>query len=331
MLNEMTDGSDSSLFVEILEDLERFTVQFNQGRKKDKASSRTAALKLVNTELESRLADKQVPHTITMLLERVWKDVMIDIFFNEGMESDEWDMALTFIDTLTWSIDPKDDTQSQKQLVRVIPGILNALNAGLDRIHYPKDFREQLLQDLQHCHLACMKGQSIDKQQLSNDDSIYVSNKLEEPQDLMASEQSVDIPDMTIDTSVDDFIFETELSNLEALDEAELLSSLDSGSEQAISDQGEDELIDDGYTQLARSLNPGSWVDFYGADNVTYRAKISWMSEDASAYIFVTQTGQIAEKSLAGLSAALRNQQAKILDESPVFERAMDAALEGLQ
>ena len=55
------------------------------------------------------------------------------------------------------------------------------------------------------------------------------------------------------------------------------------------------------------------------------------MSEDASAYIFVTQTGQIAEKSLAGLSNALRSHQATILDESPVFERAMDAVLEDLQ
>ena len=67
------------------------------------------------------------------------------------------------------------------------------------------------------------------------------------------------------------------------------------------------------------------------ADDKSYRAKISWMSEDASAYIFVTQTGQIAEKSLQGLSNALRSKQATILDETPVFERAMDAVLEELQ
>ncbi len=348
ILNEMTDGSDSSLFVEILDDLERFNIQFNQGRKDYKATSKSAAVKLVKTELDARLADKQIPYTITLLLERVWQDVMIDIFFNEGMKSDEWDMAMTFIDTLIWSIDPKVDIQSQKQLVRVIPGILNALNAGLDRIQYPRDLREQLLQDLQNCHLACMKGQSIDENMLSDDESAYISNKINKPQQLSDAQQPAGSlqpdaqqpagslqpsaePESAFEIAVDDLLFEKDLDNLEALDEEELLASLEDGSEQAIADQGEDELIEDEFCQQARSLSTGSWIDFYGPENVTHRAKISWMSEDSSAFIFVTQTGQIAEKSLAGLSAALRSQQAKILDKSPVFERALDAVLESLQ
>jgi len=113
VLNEMSSTSDTSLFVELVEDLERFSVQFNHGLNKGKIPSRDAALKLVETELDSRLAKKQVPHTIILLLERVWKDVMFDIFFHEGMESDEWDMAMTFIDTLIWSIDPKVNIQLQ--------------------------------------------------------------------------------------------------------------------------------------------------------------------------------------------------------------------------
>lgn len=337
VLNEMTDSSDPSLFVELLDDLERFTLQFNQGRKKSSLPSQAAAIELIKTELDSRQADKPVPHTITLLLERVWKDVMLDIFFNEGMDSDEWDMALTFIDTLIWSIDPKADIQSQKQLVRVIPGILKALNAGLDKIEYPKELRKQLLLDLQNCHLACLKGQSIDEKLLSHDDSVYLSNQLNpdqeiQPAELMSNLESTAGEPFAVDSSVDDFLFEEDLNTLTALDEEDLLASLKDGSDEAIADHGEDELIEDSYTQQARSLTSGSWVDFYGPDNgITHRAKISWKSEDASAFIFVTQTGQIAEKSLAGLSAALRTQQAKVLDESPVFERAMEAMLDNLQ
>ena len=269
---------------------------------------------------------------------------MFDIFFSNGMESDEWDMAMTFVDTLIWSIDPKVEPQSQKQLVRVIPGILNALNAGLDRIHYPKELREQLLQDLQNCHLACMKGNDISDSELSQNGTAYISsNQLQQSRQQPQShaESSADSSSSisaglspeelaSIDAGVD-LMLDGDLSNLDILDEEDLLASLEDGSEQAIADSGYADLVEDAYTQQARNLSAGAWVEFKGIDNQAYRAKISWMSEDSSAFIFVTQTGQIAEKSLQGLSTALRNKQASILDESPVFERAMGAVLEELQ
>ena len=343
--NEQTQDIDSNFFDELLDDLHRFLTEFNQGLssgrgKGKKAPSKDAALQLVTTELSSRIHGKNLPHNIVLLLERVWKDVMFDIFFSDGMESDEWDMAMTFVDTLIWSVDPKIDIQSQKQLVRVIPGILNALNAGLDRIHYPKDLREQLLQDLQNCHLACMKGQDINDSDLSQNGTAYISSNKPQPTAAAAPEQtdesladSLSAEELaSIDAGVD-VLLEGDLNNLDALEEDDLLSSLEDGSEEAIADDSdsEEELIEDAYTQQARNLSAGAWVEFKGIEDQIYRAKISWMSEDASAYIFVTQTGQIAEKSLQGLSSALRNKQASILDESPVFERAMDAVLEELQ
>ena len=342
--NEQTQDNDKSFFEELLDDLHRFLTQFNQGIKNKKGPSKDAALKLVSTELSSRISGKHLPRNIILLLERVWKDVLFDIFFSNGMESDEWDMAMTFVDTLIWSIDPKVDSQSQKQLVRVIPGILNALNAGLDRIHYPKELREQLLQDLQNCHLACMKGNDISDSELSQNGTAYISsNKLQQSRQQAPSHaDSAPVPGSSmsaglspeelarIDAGVD-LMLEGDLSNLDILDEEDLLASLEDGSEQAIADSGDADLVEDAYTQQARNLSAGAWVEFKGIDNQTYRAKISWMSEDSSAFIFVTQTGQIAEKSLQGLSTALRNKQASLLDESPVFERAMGAVLEELQ
>ncbi len=336
--NEQTQDTEEAFFEEILEDLHRFLSEFNQGIKNRRTPSKDAALKLVTTELNSRITHKNLPRNIILLLERVWKDVMLDIFFSDGMESDEWDMAMTFVDTLIWSVDPKTDIQSQKQLVRVIPGILNALNAGLDRIHYPKDLREQLLQDLQNCHLACMKGQDVNDRDLSQNGAAYISSNT--PTKAVASEAAnkndnssdgLSAEDLaSIDAGID-VMLDGDLNNLDALEEDDLMASLEDGSEQAIADSGDAEMIDDTFTQQARNLSAGAWVEFNGVDDQTYRAKVSWMSEDASAFIFVTQTGQIAEKSLQGLSTALRNKQAVILDESPVFERAMDAVLEELQ
>lgn len=335
--NDHSQGDDATFFDDLLDDLHRFLAQFNHGLDNKKTPSKDAALELVTTELESRLNKQDLPENIVLLLERVWKDVMFDIFFSDGMESDEWDMAMTFVDTLIWSVDPKADAQSQKQLVRVIPGILNALNAGLDRIQYPKDLREQLLQDLQNCHMACMRGQNVNNDQLSNDEVVYITNDQRHQQLRDDLQKANDTPDELtpeelerIDAGVE-VLLGGDLANLDVLEEEDLLASLEDGSEQAIADNGEADLIEDKFTEQARNLVAGAWVEFKGADNQLYRAKISWMSEDASAYIFVTQTGQIAEKSLQGLSDSLRTQKAHILDESPVFERAMDALLEDLQ
>ena len=338
--SENSQHNNIEFFEELLDDLHRFLIQFNQGISTKHTPSKAAALELVNTELDARTSQNELPANIILLLERVWKDVMLDIFFNDGMESDEWDMAITFIDTLIWSIVPKADMQSQKQLVRVIPGILNALNAGLDRVQYPKAARDQLLQDLQNCHLACMKGQNINNTELSQNTETYVSTQQRHEQLQKDREKAATKPgELTpeelerIDAGVD-IMLSSDLSNLDALDEETLLASLEDGSEAAIADieeMDENELIEDEFTQQARDLEAGSWVEFIGANDKSYRAKISWMSEDSSAYIFVTQTGQIAEKSLIGLSFALRNNQAHLLDETPVFERAMDAVLEDLQ
>jgi hypothetical protein len=327
--NEKTQNIDINFFEELLDNLHRFLSEFNQGRrgkgKQRKTPSKDAALQLISTELSSRTHGIALPENIHLLLEKIWKDVMTDIFFHDGMESDEWDMAMTFVDTLIWSVNPKTDPQSQKQLVRVIPGILNALNTGLDRIQYPKNLREQVLQDLQTCHLACMKGKTIEESELSQNSSAYISQKpVHTEASAPVAEQKTDPGSINAEDSAD-------IIDDEILDEDELIAQLDDGSEAVIADTGEAELIEDAFTQQARNLSPGAWVEFYGIDNQVYRAKISWMSEDAGAYIFVTQTGQIAEKSLQGLSDALRNKRATILDESPVFERAMDAVLEELQ
>jgi len=182
-----------------------------------------------------------------------------------------------------------------------------------------------------------MRGKNIENDELSKDGAAYISNdqrRKERRNELKQSNKKfAELSPEELDSigAGVDILLDGDLANLDALDEEELLASLNDGSEAAIADNGDAHLIEDDYTKQARSLTVGSWLEFKGNDNNNYRAKISWMSEDASTYIFVTQTGQIAEKTLQGLSDSLRHKRASILDESPVFERAMDALLEDLQ
>ncbi len=309
VLDQDDENVDVGVYEQAIKDLDRFIQHIQEDsvgyRKTKKRSSRETILSLITTEIDSRLNNRQVPQVIITLLERVWKDVMLDIYFNEGMDSDEWDMALTFVETLIRSVEPLRNDKAQRQLVKIIPGILNTLNEGLKRIAFPVDAAEQLLGDLQQCHVACLKGEIIDDAELVVDDAVYISST--------------------------DTIFEN-LDDLDAFEEEELIDSMDDGSEQVIADGSHiPDMIEDEITEKARTLQPDVWLAFYDSDKQEYRAKISWISDDYSTFIFVTQTGQVAEKSLAGLTDALRSGQAKIFDTEPVFDRAMDSIFDELQ
>ncbi len=327
IVNEPVEHYNNEFYEGLHEDLKIFLTQFNDAPEINSKQSHSKILNLVNNELSSRISQKELPHNIILLLELIWRDVLFDVFITDGLSSDEWDMAITFVDTLIWSVTPKVDLTNQKKLVKVIPGLLKALNIGLDRINYSENLREQLLQDLQNCHIACMKGHNISDTQLSHNNIAYISHK-SHYQGLSITQHTIDNDNITSKNAI-----EEEQSDFDTIED-NLLAAFEDNSEQAIIDHydnNEDELIEDNYTQQARELNVGAWVEFLGTNGKVYRAKISWKSEESDAYIFVTQTGQIAEKLLVGLSNALRNKQATIIDESPIFEHAMDAVLDDLQ
>jgi len=89
----------------------------------------------------------------------------------------------------------------------------------------------------------------------------------------------------------------------------------------------------DDYSRLASSLEPGAWLEF--RDKVKkqrHQVKLSYVSPFKSKYLFVNKQGQtVGEYGLHELAAELRSGRAVVMNEVPMFDRAMSSLMSALR
>jgi exonuclease VII small subunit len=87
----------------------------------------------------------------------------------------------------------------------------------------------------------------------------------------------------------------------------------------AHSDGGGDE-----HSRMAGSLREGAWVEFRDDEDVRRPARLSYISPLKGTYLFVSRQGKkVGEYSLYQLGREFRTGRAVLLDEVPLFDRAM--------
>ncbi|WP_257296374.1 DUF1631 domain-containing protein [Endozoicomonas sp. YOMI1] len=77
-------------------------------------------------------------------------------------------------------------------------------------------------------------------------------------------------------------------------------------------------------------LHPGQWVEFIGeGDSHRLRCKLARLSKDSHRYIFVNSSGmRVSERSGSELKKEIKDGSVRIMEENPVFDRAIQAVLE---
>ncbi|MEO8011413.1 MAG: DUF1631 family protein, partial [Dokdonella sp.] len=73
-------------------------------------------------------------------------------------------------------------------------------------------------------------------------------------------------------------------------------------------------------------------VEFVEEGGNRERAKLSWISPISSKYLFVNRRGlKVCDKTVNALAVELRRGTALVLEEVPLFDRALDAIVERLR
>jgi hypothetical protein len=89
---------------------------------------------------------------------------------------------------------------------------------------------------------------------------------------------------------------------------------------------------DDPHMERVRALKVGSWVEFDASEGSGERAKLSWISPISGKYLFVNRRGlKVADKSAQQLAAELAAGTTVVLEELPLFDRALDAIVARLR
>lgn len=285
----------------------------------------------IHSLLNERIGERKLPTEIHTLLHEGWHEVLLAIYLTEGEGSMRWEIALDLTNDLLWSLEPKTSLEERRQLALLIPTLLRTLRQGLEEIRWEQIKIDSVFKDLGDIHLACLRGQPI------NDPAVQARRSYDWPQEeagagIMVGEIPMDRLSGGFDQSFEDLKREIEALEQEMLEEGlgipaqPIYADLEDNLQAAA--QG---IIEDEFTALVRTLNPGDWIELRNDHGQNIRAKLEWKGDIVGEYIFVNWRYQVvAERTISGLAADFRRSEARRVENLPLMDRALSTVMDTL-
>lgn len=276
-----------------------------KGRERLQTARKTAA-----KEILSRIEGRKLPDVIRHILTRPWANVLVLTILRQGEGSQQWKSSLRLADELVWSAESKERDSDRQRLEALRPELEKALRQGLAMVAYHENDVQQLLRDLNRVY-----------EQLLNPPAPEASPAAPSVADNADAMPGLEIEEKSAakaaQASNGEEAFVDEIARQPESDESEPPAS---------------EQILDHHYEAAKGLKVGTWVEFHQDDGRQERAKLSWISPISAKYLFVNRKGlKVADKTVWALAAEFRSGRALLLEDVPLFDRALDAIVERLK
>lgn len=294
---------DIGIFERQLRDFETFA---ETGRKRAELSEHRAAeaargrerlqeaRRRAAREIVTRIEGRPMPALLRGVLTRPWANYLVLALLRQGEQSQEFQSALRFIDDFVASAQKPVEERDRTRLRDMMPSLEKSLRHGLTTVAFQEPDLRRLLDDL-HEFWRCQLG---DEPAVANDQAATPAN----------IEALLPIPE------------QVEAILGENFQESPAPVEVPAGGE------------DQGSVQLMRALKVGAWIEFVDETGTRERAKLSWISPISGKYLFVNLRGlKVADRSLQQLAAEVHDGRALVLEEVPLFDRALDAIVERLK
>lgn len=245
-------------------------------------------------EILSRINDHNLPTLLRGVLTRPWANYLVLIVLRQGADSAEFRSAVHFVNDFIATAEVPHGESAHQQYKNALPSIEKHLREGLATVAFQEPDIERLLDELR----------KFWRQQLGEPaPAVHAPEPVVDPEAVLgvAPDAQPAITDGAPD--VDDF------------DPDDMSVNIDAGSLQAV-----------------RDLKVGDWVEFIDNTGTRERAKLSWISPISGKYLFVNRRGlKVADRTTAQLATELHDNRAMILEEVPLFDRALDAIVDRLR
>lgn len=272
-----------------------------------------AARKLAAKEILQRMEDKPVPEVIRHVLTRPWANVLVLTSLRQGEDSHQWQASLRVADELIWSAQRKDSPEDRQRLRALIPELEKALRQGLSLVAYQEADVAHLIHELNKLYAVLLEPPAAEI--TVGVDSLDTMPAFDDETNLMVVEEKTKFTPPPASVN-DDTNFVDEIV-------------LGARGEE---DEDDADMVDDEYVEIARAIKVGTWVEFRDKTGHIERAKLSWISPISAKYLFVNRKGlKVGDKTVWGLAAELRAGNAEVLEDVPLFDRALDAIVERLK
>jgi hypothetical protein len=295
---------------------EQRAAEATRGREKLQDARKTAA-----HEILARIENRNLPPVVHAVLSRPWANYLVLTLLRQGEHSDEWKSALRFADEFVWSALPKTTDLERTRLRALLPQLEKALRHGLATVAYHDNDVKQLMHELSQFYQRLLDGEKVEVKTAKEVIAATAAN-VGAPADAAAN-VGASAPEAPATPSVASTVPATQ-SPVEEI----VLNS--GGSEEKSPDENYAE--DDEFLRAAREIKVGTWLEFADDEGNRERAKLSWISPISSKYLFVNRRGlKVCDKTVFALAAELRRGSTIVLEEVPLFDRALDAIVARLR
>ncbi len=355
--------------------LERRTIDAEDGKAKAEIARTTVAL-----EIEIRTVGLRLPKVVDHLIKDAWSNVLFVTALKYGYETEEWLSQLQVLEDLVWSVQTPVTLEQRQKLIKLVPGLLKKLRAGLDTISYNPFEMSDLFKSLEKVHIACIRG----KPQAAASKKPPVQTRAAAakaapataaapgeasaprrpaPQPTAAPKKEapeVALTDSLPEPSLRDLAMGVELSEIDTIDriltDAEqsaprtrpvktpgtaaprttaprAATPASTPKKQVRSKPAPTVLPEsDPYMQQVSAFVQGAWFDMKDDKGENVRCRLAAFIKPTGKYIFVNRNGmKVAEKSQTELALALKNRALSALDNSMLFDRALETVVSSLR
>lgn len=350
MIDEIATHEDicSEFFNEVYHKLNHFVKDLDYKTNSCTRSSRESVEALIDNEIQSRLGHDNIPKSTKLLLERVWKNVMIGIYYDYSKEEDDdWNKAVNFIPAMIWSVKPKRTNIEKQTLMKIIPGLIKTFKHGLNRIAYPEGESKVVLKELSDAQLfALEKLDTYDPEEV--DESAYKSYEeltvYHQIKSVLESKNGQELDDDAVEEEIKrqmlklkmnyfsqvtffPYPMDTGRQNQTKMMMSKKYTSADYSLISLINKGGSNVKNNNYDSQTMYGLKNGDWIEFFLEKN-TIRGRVTWIDEEKNSFICLTQNGRIIQMTEEKLGDVLQHKQGRILQSSSIFDDALKEKLQ---
>jgi hypothetical protein len=294
---------------------EQRAAEATRGREKLQDARRTAA-----REILSRIEERNLPPVVHAVLSRPWANYLVLTLLRQGESSDEWKSALRFADEFVWSALPKTNDLERTRLRALLPQLEKALRHGLATVAYHDNDVKQLMHELSQFYQRLLDGEKVEVKTAKEVIAAGAASAIPgaapaTPAPAAAGAPAGEAPVAAVPATqspVEEIVLNSNPAETPAPEE--------------------NYAEDDEFLKAAREIKVGTWLEFADAEGNRERAKLSWISPISSKYLFVNRRGlKVCDKTVFALAAELRRGSTIVLEEVPLFDRALDAIVARLR
>ena len=302
-------SDDLSLFDELRTELQAFLAQEEEAAESNISTTaeeinqrdrRDIAAVVARSEIERRIENYPIPTFLATFLRQSWLGALTHVYVSAGEESEAWTSAVTTLEDLVWSVQPKRSTEDRKHLVALLPSLLKRLNGGMLSQTWTGDERERFMSNLVEAHAAAVKPSLA---------------HVESPTAAVAEQAKARAE--VAKAAGDEAMASRAAELAEAMAPAPPAPA-----------EPEREILDDEYLEIARHLERGMWVEFESDDGQLAFAKLAWVSPLRGTYLFTNRQGQKALSITAEeLAGHFRTDKARLVEAEPLIDRAFSSMM----